>query len=145
MDNDYPVDVDEMLRVIAGAEVLVFRFVLVTQRLLIDPRSNEHDGPLIKLVPPARSAEDRFRSLRQLRPRFPHPDKIIAIHWPKFVDRLVASGVWASMSERLLAPGFPGTQQALDEALVQLRRLERRAIEDAITGTGYETIWQQTG
>ena len=143
MDNDYPVDIEEILRVVQTAEVIVFRFVLVTQRLIIDPRSNEQDGPLIKLVPPARSAEDRFRTLRQLRPRFSHQEKIIASHWPKFVARLEDSGVWAGISERVLAPGFAGTQKALDDVLTQLRRLERREIQNALSGKGYETIWHK--
>jgi hypothetical protein len=143
MDNDYPVDVAEILRVIGSAEVIVFRFAILSQRLLIDPRSDDHDGPLIKLVPPARSAEERFRSLRQLRPRFKLPERIIAIQWPKFVTRLEASGVWGGIEQRMLAAGAAQTPQALEEVLDELRRLERREVRNAISGEGYETMWER--
>jgi hypothetical protein len=95
------------------------------------------------LVPPARSAEERFRSLRQLRPRFSLPERIIAIQWPKFVDRLETSGVWGGITERLSASGFPQTREALASTLAELRRLERREIQHALSGKGYETIWER--
>ena len=143
MDSDYPVDVDEILRVLSTAEVVVVRFLILPQRLLVDPRTTATDGPLVALVPPARSAEERFRSLRQLRPRFSPPERITVIHWPKFIDRLEGSGVWAGIEKRVLAAGFPETASMVTDALCELRRLERAEIHKAVRGDGYQTLWER--
>lgn len=145
MDNDYPIDVEEITRVLAEAELIVVRFVILRERLLIDPRSSADEGPLIAIVPPARSSEERFRSLRRLRPRFPAPERITVVHWPKFVDRLAASGVWAAVERRVLTAGFPKTARMAADALCELRRLERAEIGRAIRGKDYQTLWERQG
>ena len=71
--DDYGLDIDEVLRVIDSANVLVVRFAILDKRLLVDLRTNEQEGPLVAMVPKASSVEDRFRKLKQLRPRFPLP------------------------------------------------------------------------
>ena len=70
MDNDFLLDDEAIKKTINEAEVVTFRFVIVGERLLIDNRASEVDPPLVKLVPRATSVEDRFRSLKRLRPRF---------------------------------------------------------------------------
>src|SRR3954465_15404013 len=107
MDNDYPIDVEEILNVLGSAEVIVFRFLIIARRLLVDPRTDDRPGPLITLVDPANSAEERFRTLKKLQPSFALPERITVIHWPKFVDRLVTSGVWSGV-ERRLTGELPG-------------------------------------
>ena len=79
MDNEYRLDIGEILRTLRTAEVLVFRFVTVPQRLLIDFRHSDADAPMLKIVPRAKSAEDRFRTVKVLRPRFRLPRKISAV------------------------------------------------------------------
>ena len=93
MDNEYRIDYSEIMKTLRNAEVILFRFVTVPQRLLIDYRSSDVDGPLLKVVPRAKDAEDRFKSLKMLRPRFRLPQKISAVWWPRYVDRLVDDGV----------------------------------------------------
>ena len=61
----------------------------------IDNRHNDVDGPMITLVPRASSVEERFKSLKMLRPRFKLPNKISAIWWPRYI---------ASLEETSLAP-----------------------------------------
>ena len=73
MDNDYVLNLEEILHTIESAEVLRIRFLLLDKRLLIDNRSNEFEGPLVKIVPRASSSEESFRNLKRLRPRFPLP------------------------------------------------------------------------
>ena len=143
MDNDYPIDVDEIVRVLGTAEVIVFRFMIVPQRLLIDPRIGDDDGPVVKLVPPARSAEERFRSLRQLRPRLSAPERITVIHWPKFIDRLESSGVWSAIERRVQAAGASADASMMADTLCELRRLERHEVQKAIRGEGYQTTWER--
>ncbi len=141
MDNDYPIDLDEIMKVLGEAEVVIFRFAIVGQRLLVDRRTSADEGPLVQLVPPARSAQERFLSLRRLRPRFPSPERVIVIHWPKFVDRLEASGVWSAIEQQVQAAGFAGGASMTKNALGELRRLERREVVKAIRGEEYQTIW----
>lgn len=143
MDNDYPVDINEIIAVLDNAEVIVFRFLIVGQRLLLDPRTNERAGPLLRIVPPANSAEERFRSLRRLRPGFDPPQRITVVHWPKFVDTLESSGVWTAVARRIGAADVPAMAAAANDALCELRRLERREIQNALRGEGYQTVWER--
>lgn len=143
MDYEYPIDLDEILRVINSAEVVVFRFLIVSQRLLIDPRANDRAGPVMTLVPPARSAEERFRALRQLRPEFRQPERIIAVHWPRFIERLVSMGVWAAIEQRMMERGTPETARQVTKVLAELQRLEKRELRNAIKGEGYNTLWER--
>lgn len=143
MDNDVALDYDEIVRTLQAAEVLIFRFVTINQRLLIDNRTSEIDAPLVKLVPRATSVEDRFRSLKQLRPRFRLPEKISAIWWPKFVGTLVESGVWDALARRIAESGFAEAARQCECALEELKALERQEVRNAIVGEGYQSLWER--
>jgi hypothetical protein len=143
MDNDYGVDLAEVMRVIRTTDVLLLRFVVVPQRLLLDARTNELDGPLLKLVPRVNGPRERFRELRRLRPRFPLPDRITAITWPQTVASLVSSGVWDVIRERLAGSGVAGAEQQADEVLDELKRSEKAEIRNAIRGENYHTYWER--
>jgi hypothetical protein len=142
MDNDYILDLNEIIETVRSADVLTFRFVIVSQRLLVDGRHTEIDPPLVKLVPAAASAEERFRSLKRLRPRFKLPEKITSIWWPRYVNSLVDSGVWNALVERLAGGGFSEAVQRCEETLQELRDLEKAEMRSAILGEGYQTLWQ---
>ncbi|MHB8378162.1 MAG: hypothetical protein ACYDEB_14580 [Dehalococcoidia bacterium] len=141
MDNEYELDYDTILDTLRTAEVIAFRFVTVSERLLIDNRFSEADPPMVKLVPRAESAKERFKSLKVLRPRFRLPDKITAIWWPRYVDALVERGVWAAIVQRIVENGFPAAAQECDALLTELRRMERLELHRAIAGEGYQTLW----
>jgi hypothetical protein len=143
MDNDYSIDISSILDIIDSAEVITFRFVTVQQRLLLDARCSEAEGPLLKLVPPAGSAEERFRSLKQLRPRFRLPEKITAVWWPKYVDSLVSTGVWDRVTQRMARSGFPGAAEQAANVLQELRQQERAEVLNAILGHGYQALWEK--
>ncbi len=141
MDNEFDLDYDTILRIVRKAEVITFRFVTVPQRLLIDNRFSEVDAPIVRLVPKAASAEERFKSLKMLRPRFRLPKKISAIWWPRFVDGLVEAGIWDAIVQRIVDHGFPAAAQECDALLDELRRMERLELHRAIAGEGYQTLW----
>jgi hypothetical protein len=142
MDNDFHLDYAEIIKTVQKAEVITFRFVVINQRLLIDYRTSEIDPPLVKIVPRATSVEERFRSLKQLRPRFRLPDKISAIWWPKLVDTLVQRGVWNAIVQRIETSGFPQAAAQCDGVLKELRDLERTEVHNAIIGEGYQALWE---
>src|SRR3990172_328488 len=101
MDNDYALNLDDILRTIETADVLRIRFLLLDKRLLIDNRFNEFEGPMLKIVPRASSSEESFRNLRRLRPRFPLPERMTAIWWPKYISTLRTAGVWDAIVRRI--------------------------------------------
>lgn len=141
MDNVYHLDYEAILSTVRGAEVVAFRFVTVPDRLLIDNRVSETEGPMVKLVPKVNSAEERFKSLKMLRPRFRLPNKISAIWWPRYIGGLVESGVWDAIVDRIANNGYAETASACDEILAELRRMERMEMFNAIGGEGYRTLW----
>ncbi len=143
MDTDYAIDLGAVFDVIDNAEVITFRFVTVQQRLLFDTRHSETDGPILKLVPRAGSLAERFKAIKQLRPRFKLPDKITAVWWPKYVHSLVDTGVWERVVRRIDQAGYPQAAVEAEETLRELVQRERAEMYNAITGNGYHTLWQR--
>ena len=144
MDNDYAINLDEIMRTIEQADVLRIRFLLLDKRLLIDNRFNEFEGPLVKIVPRAGSSEESFRNLKRLRPRFPLPDRMTAIWWPKYINTLRTTGVWDCVIRRISESGYKDSIDQCETVLRELVELERTEVRNAIAGKGYQTIWQRT-
>ncbi|MSQ61647.1 MAG: hypothetical protein EXR43_03585 [Dehalococcoidia bacterium] len=145
MDNDYGLDISEIIRTINSADVMTFRFLIISQRLLIDMRTNDLDGPLLTLVPRATSVEERFRSVKQLRPRFKTPENIISVWWPRYARGLSTSGVWEAILHRIVDLGFPEVAERAAEVLKEVCTLEHAEVRNAISGKGYHTIWEYRG
>jgi len=141
MDNEYRIDYGEIMKTLRNAEVVLFRFVTAPQRLLVDFRTSDVDGPMVKVVPRAKDAEDRFKSLKVMRPRFRLPQKISAVWWPRYVERLVDDGVWDAITKRIIDAGYPGVAEESAIVLEELRRMERDEHANAIDGEGYRTLW----
>jgi hypothetical protein len=139
---DYGIDLDEVRRVIDRAEVLVVRFSVTDRRLLVDARANREAGPMIKVVPRAASAEERFRTLKMLRPRFRIPERILTFQWPRHARALAESGVWGHLVARMTSIGGPAAAAQCDEALRQLLDEERLVEVAAVAGSdSFRTIW----
>ena len=143
MDNDFVIDFDAILDAIDNADVITIRFLIVPRRLLIDARHSEREGPLVKVVPRARSLEERFKSIKKLRPRFRLPDKISAVWWPKRVDGLVSAGIWERIVKRVSEAGFPHAAEECQRVLDDLVCEERAEIRNAVAGAGYQSLWQR--
>lgn len=144
MNADFGIDIDEVRRVIDAAEVLVVRFAVTDRRLLIDTRTNENNGPMIKVVAPVASGEERFKALKIMRPRFRTPERILTFQWPRHARALVEAGLWDDMVRRLVALGWADTQAQCDEALRDLLAEDRKVEIAAITGDeSFKTIWQK--
>lgn len=144
--DDYGLDIDEVTRVIDAAEVLVVRFAIVDKRLLIDSRTNENEGPLIALVPKAGSVEERFKSLKKLRPRFALPDRIMSFMWPRHIETFRISGLWEKIEARMVSLGGDEMAARCAEIFAQLAREEKSEVLSAIRGgEGYQSLWERTG
>ncbi|GMV85275.1 MAG: hypothetical protein AMXMBFR80_11310 [Dehalococcoidia bacterium] len=144
MSDEFGVDLDEVFKVIDTADVLVVRFHLIDKHLLVDFRTRSGVLPLVKIVPRAESVEDRFRSIRRLRPEFPLPEKVMSFHWPRSVPVLLNSGVWQHLVDRVSSLGDDETTESCGRAMEELMALERREVFGAIRGADhYQTIWER--
>jgi hypothetical protein len=141
VDNDYSVDLEDVANAILTNDVVVLRFVSVPKRLLLDFRATGVDGPTVRCVHGVRSIEERYEHLRRIRPRFPAPERVVAVFWPRFIASLVSTGVWDHVMRRLTDSGYVDSVREAHEAFAELEALERQHHRAAITGDGFRTLW----
>ena len=140
--DDYGLDMDEATRVIDSADVLVVRFAILDKRLLVDIRTDDHNGPLIAVVDKAGSVEERFKSLKKLRPRFPLPEKIMSFMWPRHIGTFRLSGLAQRITDRLVSVGGEDMAAQADKDFDELAGREKREVDTAIRGgDSYQTHW----
>jgi hypothetical protein len=132
-------------RVIDAAEVLVVRFSITDRRLLVDTRANDADGPMVRVVPPVASGEERFKALRALRPSFAAPERILTFQWPRHARALVECGVWEHLARRVVGMGWPETPGECEAAIRELIDVELAIEVTAIRGgEGFKTMWERS-
>ena len=142
--DDYGLDMDEATRVIDSADVLVVRFAILDKRLLVDIRTADHNGPLIAVVDKAGSVEERFKSLKKLRPRFPLPEKIMSFMWPRHIGTFRLSGLAQRITDRLVSVGGEEMTAQAEKAFDELAGREKREVATAIRGgDSYQTLWER--
>jgi len=99
---------------------------------------------MLKLVPKASSVEDRFRSLRELRPRFPLPEKIVSFTWPRQMETFRLAGLWSRIVDRLVASGYKGVKEQCEAVFDQLVEEEKAEVLTAIRGgPSYQSLWER--
>lgn len=144
--DDYGLDLDEVARVIAAAEVLVVRFAILDKRLLIDARKSETEGPVIAVVPKASSVEERFKALKKLRPRLPLPEKIMSFMWPRQMETFRDSGLWDKIEGRMVSLGGEQMLEVCKAVFEELEREEKAEVVAAIRGgETYQSLWERSG
>ena len=141
MDGGRGLDLRAVAHHVATAETMSFFFPVLRRSLVIDLRSSPKDGPLVRVMPVARSAGGRLRVLKRLRPHMPRPRNLVTIPWPVYVETLVSSGIWGRLLARLADSGSRDALRAAAEALAELRQIEQRELGALIRGEQYETIW----
>jgi hypothetical protein len=145
LDTDYRIDVTEVNRNIDAQDVVALYFPLLRKTLLMDLRTNDVDGAMIRVVPMANTPEERFQSLLKMRPRFRKPDSITIIPWPKYVPSIVELGIWDHIVRRYADTGSAEIVRECERCLAELAKLEREELRRAITGENYETMWGEPG
>lgn len=144
MSDEFGVDLDEVFKVIDAADVLVVRFHIAQKRLLVDFRTKAGVGPFIAVVARAESVEDRFRSIKKLRPDFPFPEKVMSFNWPRSMQVLQASGAWQHLVDRMTELGGYEATEACGRAMDELVAEERKEVTGAILGAEhYQTLWER--
>ncbi len=145
LDSDFRIDVSEVNKNIDVADVIAMYFPLLRKTMLMDLRTNDVDGAMIRIVPMANTPEERFQSLLKMRPRFGRPDSITIIPWTKYMQSLVDLGIWERIVKRFADTGSPEAVRDCGRCHGELLKLERKEIQRAITGENYETIWGERG
>jgi hypothetical protein len=142
--DDFGLDMEEVTKVIESAQVLVVRFAIVDKRLLVDTRTSEKEGPFIGVVPKAGSVEERFKSLKRLRPRFPLPEKIMSFMWPRHMETFRMSGLWNRIEERLVTLGGEPLSTRCNAVFDELISEEKTEVLAAIRGSeNYQSLWER--
>ncbi len=141
MDDEFVYNPDEIKKNIQEAQVMSVFFPTFRKAFVIDTRSNESDGPMVKIMPMAASPQERLRSLRRLRPGFPRLHNISLIPWPRYVDSLVRVGIWDQIVQRFADLGYQDIVRECELALTELRRLEKAELAAVVMGDNYHTIW----
>ena len=126
---------------IGKAETFSIAFPTLRKALVVDMRHSGDEGPFVRVMPMARSAADRLRTLKRMRPSLPRAAEILVIPWPSFVDGLVRAGIWEKIHERVASSNSRSSVDALDKTLEELRSIESQEIGDLLRGERYETIW----
>ena len=145
MEGNFLFDLNEVIRNVKSAEVMSVFFPAFHRSLIVDTRFSDSEGPLVRLMPMARSPQDRMRSIRRMRPGLPRPRNLTLIPWQRFVPSLVSSGVWDSILDRVRESGDAEALAACEKALADLLELEREETIGAITGEKYHTVWSRDG
>ena len=141
MDDDFVLDIDEIMKSIDAAEIMSVFFPTFRKAVVIDTRSNSTDGPMIRLMPMAASPQERLRSIRRLRPGFPRVHGLTLIPWPRYVDSLVSLGVWDRIVRRFKDAGQTGAVETCEKTLSELKQLEKEEFAAVVRGENYHTIW----
>ncbi len=136
-------NLEETLRALREADVVVIGFGWLQERLLIDGRHNESEAPYIRVVGPVNSPQDRIRELRKLRPSFGDPESFVFFPWAGRVDSFVEAKLFERILER--CAGDPTAEEDARAALFRLYELDREDIRQAIVGGDkYHTLYERT-
>ena len=141
MDDDLEAELNQIVKNIDDAVVMSLFFPTFRKAVIIDTRSNDEEGPMVRIMPMAASPQERMRSIRRLRPKFPRLETLTLIPWPRYVDSLVRMGVWERVVKRIRDAGREDAVALCDSLLEQLRHMEREELASVVLGENYHTIW----
>ncbi len=141
MDDEFVFSLEDVLTNIDTADVMSLFFPTFRKAVVIDTRSNDEEGAMVRILPMAASPQERLRSIRKLRPTFPRLRTLTLIPWPRYVESLVSMGVWDRIVDRLRGGGHDEVLVECDAVLAELRGLERSELAAVVRGENYHTIW----
>jgi hypothetical protein len=145
-DNGPAVDLDAAREAVEEADVLVIGFDFTPDRLLIDLRPDTHGRtpPIVEIVEPLQSANDRAVWLSARRPRVAPPERFVFFVWPHSVGYLEASALLDHAARRLEREQHVDVREILRDAVLDLRSRERDEAFGAVRGVeGFETLWSR--
>ncbi|HCV00058.1 MAG: hypothetical protein CL897_00695 [Dehalococcoidia bacterium] len=142
-ENGLQIDLDQLREQMEQAELIVIGFPTFPERLLLDARSSPSEGPLVAVVAPVSSVQERYAWLGKHRSSFGMPDDFIFAMWPHSIALIRDHDVLEPMGARMAAVSNEA-DLAMSRAVARLEVLERRAIREAVLGGGaWETLWPE--
>ena len=141
-ENGMMVDLEELRKVVENADVFAIGFRTFPQRLIIDARSTDSEGTMVRVVEPVATVEERFFWLGKERPSFGVPERFTFFVWPHSLRYFEESGLGQIIRERI-SPAHPEAGSQVAESMHRLFALEHQSTIDAVTGKNYHTIWQR--
>ena len=142
-ENGMMVDLEEIRRVVDNADVFTIGFRMFPERLIVDARTSDTIGPMVRVVEPVASVEERFFWLGTERPSFGAPENFTFFMWPHSVRYFEESGLGQMIRNRVYGLGFEQVGAEMAEAVVRLNALEQQATFDAIHGRNHHTLWER--
>ena len=141
-ENGIGLDLAAVREVFEKADLITIGFATFPERLLIDPRTLPNEGPLVAIVAPVSSVQERYLWLGKHRGNFPAPQGFSFFVWPNSVRWLMESGALEPLRARLAAVSNE-SDAALDNAMRRLLACEQAAMRGAVTGAdGTMTLWE---
>jgi hypothetical protein len=142
-ENGVLIDLEEVAKVVDTCDVFTVGFRMFPERVIIDTREKEDAGPLMRVVEPVATVEERFHWLGRERPAFPAPERFAFFVWPHSLEFFESSGLAQRIGDRLRESERPPVARMVAEVLEELRRLERQAVQQALAGEGYRSLWPE--
>jgi hypothetical protein len=142
-ENGIEIDPERVHQVLTHADVLTIAFPLFPERLLFDMRTNGADGPLVAIVEPVATVQERYLWLGKHRGGFGAPQAFSFFAWPHTVRSLIERDVLRPLRERLVASS-PDAATVFDDVMERLRQREILAMKGAILGADpWRTLWER--
>jgi hypothetical protein len=142
-ENGIEVDLQALDELLGKADVLTIGFTLFPERLLIDTRTRDNEGPMVAIVEPVATVQERYLWLGKHRGSFGAPADFSFFVWPHTVRNFRERSILAVMRERLAASRGSGVAQ-LEDALARLAQSETDAIREAIRGSDrWPAVWER--
>ena len=91
-ENGLLVDLAEVEKVVDLCDVFTIIFRLFPERLLVDGRTSPQEGPLVALVEPVATVEERYHWLGRERPSFGPPEQLHVL--PLAAQHRFPGAVW---------------------------------------------------
>lgn len=142
-ENGVLIDLEEVGKVVDASDVFTIGFRVFPQRVIVDTRDVGEVGPMVQVVEPVDSVEERFHWLGRERPALGVPERFAFFVWPHSLEFFESSGLPQRLRDRLRASERPQVARMADEVLEELRRLEQEAVQQALSGEGYHALWPQ--
>jgi len=140
-ENGLQVDLDALKERLENADLIVIGFQGFAERLLLDARSSPTEGPLVAVVAPVSSVQERYAWLGKHRSSFGLPDDFTFATWPHSISLIREQDVLGPMGARMAAVSNEA-DLAMSRALARLEVLERRAVREAVLGgPAWESLW----
>jgi hypothetical protein len=140
-ENGLLIDLRQVGDTIPRADVFAVGFPGFEERLLVDTRSNHEARPLVRVVAPLGSVQERYTWLARERPSFGPPENFVFFVWPHSIGYFVESGLWQLVLDLVDACDDSDVERQCNDAFDHLSTLERNALMSALRGSNHVSLW----